>query len=186
MISVNYVYDGLVNNAKGTLKRFSSFMQPGPVKGYVLALLVLMIILFAIPFLKLSTGFIPTLNFNVEPYEFLVFFFMIVAAVGAAVLPKYLPAVISLSALGYLVALLFIYLSAPDLALTQVLVETLTTIIFVLAIVKIPQTFKEHITPSLFMRDALVAISVASVVFILLVSANQGILTPLNHFHTIS
>lgn len=178
MISVNYVYDGLVNNAKNTLKRFSSFMQPGPVKGYVLALLVLMIVLFAIPFLKLSAGFIPTLNFNVEPYEFLVFFFMIVAAVGAAVLPKYLPAVISLSALGYLVSLLFIYLSAPDLALTQVLVETLTTIIFVLAIVKIPQTFKEHITPSLFMRDALVAISVASVVFILLVSANQGIIPP--------
>ena len=63
-------------------------------------------------------------------------------------LPKYLPAVISLSALGYLVGLLFIYLSAPDLALTQVLVETLSTIIFLLAIVRIPQTFKERITPS--------------------------------------
>ncbi|MCC7577284.1 MAG: DUF4040 domain-containing protein, partial [Methanomethylovorans sp.] len=97
---------------------------------------------------------------------------------GAAVLPKYLPAVISLSALGYLVGLLFIYLSAPDLALTQVLVETLTTIIFLFAIVKIPQTFKEHISPYLFMRDALISVSVASVVFILLLSATQGIIPP--------
>lgn len=177
-ISVNYVYDGLVNNARNTLKRFASFMQPGPVKAYVLALLVLTIILFAIPFLKLSTDLAPTLNFNLEPYEVLVLFFMIVAAVGAAVLPKYLEAVISLSALGYLVGLLFIYLSAPDLALTQVLVETLTTIIFVLAIVKIPQTFKEHISPSQFMKDALISVAIASVVFILLLSATQGIVSP--------
>jgi multicomponent Na+:H+ antiporter subunit A len=177
-ISVNYVYDGLVNNARNTLKRFASFMQPGPVKAYVLALLVLTIILFAIPFLKLSTDLAPTLNFNLEPYEVLVLFFMIVAAVGAAVLPKYLQAVISLSALGYLVGLLFIYLSAPDLALTQVLVETLTTIIFVLAIVKIPQTFKEHISPSQFMKDALISVAIASVVFILLLSATQGIVSP--------
>jgi multicomponent Na+:H+ antiporter subunit A len=178
MISVNYVYDGLVNNAGDTLKGFSSFMQPGSVKRYVIALLILMVVLFAIPFLKLSAGFAPTLNLNLEPYELLVFFFMIMAAVGAAVLPKYLPAVISLSALGYLVSLLFIYLSAPDLALTQVLVETLSTIIFLFAIVKIPQTFKEHISPSLFMRDALIAVSVASVVFILLLSATQGITAP--------
>jgi multicomponent Na+:H+ antiporter subunit A len=177
-ISVNYVYDGLVNNARNTLKRFASFMQPGPVKAYVLALLVLTIILFAIPFLKLSTDLAPTLNFNLEPYEVLVLFYMIVAAVGAAVLPKYLQAVISLSALGYLVGLLFIYLSAPDLALTQVLVETLTTIIFVLAIVKIPQTFKEHISPSQFMKDALISVAIASVVFILLLSATQGIVSP--------
>ncbi|MGB3907422.1 MAG: hydrogen gas-evolving membrane-bound hydrogenase subunit E [Methanomethylovorans sp.] len=177
-ISINYIYDGLVNNAKDTLKGFSSFMQPGPVRRYVLALLFLTIVLFAVPFLKLSAGFIPTLNFDVAPYELLVFFFMIIAALGAAMLPKYLPAVISLSALGYLVGLLFIYLSAPDLALTQVLVETLSTIIFLLAIVRIPQTFKERITPSLFMRDALIAVSVASMVFILLINATQGIIPP--------
>ena len=79
-ISINYIYDGLVNNAKDTLKGFSSFMQPGPVRRYVLALLFLTIVLFAVPFLKLSAGFIPTLNFDVAPYELLVFFFMIIAA----------------------------------------------------------------------------------------------------------
>ncbi|WP_321417308.1 hydrogen gas-evolving membrane-bound hydrogenase subunit E [uncultured Methanomethylovorans sp.] len=178
MISVNYMYDGLVNNAKVTLKRFSSFMQPGPVKNYMLSLLGLMILLFAIPFFKLVGNSIPSLNFDVEPYEAMVFIFMIIAAVGAAVLPKYLQAIISLSALGYLVSLFFIYLSAPDLALTQVLVETLSTIIFLLAIVKIPQTFKEHISPSVFIRDALISVAVASVVLILLLYANQGIIPP--------
>jgi len=178
MISVNYVYDGLVNNAKSTLKGFSSFMQPGPVKNYMLAFLGLMVLLFAIPFFKLAGNSMPVLNFDVEPYEALVFIFMIIAAVGAAVLPKYLQAILSLSALGYLVSLFFIYLSAPDLALTQVLVETLSTIIFLLAIVKIPQTFKEHISPSVFIRDALISVVVASVVLILLLYANQGIVPP--------
>ncbi|MEZ5333954.1 MAG: hydrogenase subunit MbhD domain-containing protein [Methanolobus sp.] len=43
---------------------------------------------------------------------------MIVSALGAAFLPRYIPAIISLSGLGYLVLLLFIYLQAPDLAPT--------------------------------------------------------------------
>nr|WP_321498623.1 hydrogen gas-evolving membrane-bound hydrogenase subunit E [uncultured Methanolobus sp.] len=178
-ISVNYYYDGAVNNAKDVTFKFSSRMQPGPVKTYVIAVLILTLAMFAIPAVMLGTNLIPqNLNFDVPLYEALIFLFMIVAALGAAILPRYLPAIISLSGLGYLVALLFIYLQAPDLALTQVLVETLSTIIFLLALVKIPQKFKEHIPTTTLARDLVISVAVAAMIFILLINATQGIVPP--------
>ncbi|KXS41169.1 MAG: NADH:ubiquinone oxidoreductase subunit 5 (chain L)/multisubunit Na+/H+ antiporter, MnhA subunit [Methanolobus sp. T82-4] len=186
MLSVNYLYDATVNNAKNVTFGFSSRMQPGNIKTYVIALLLLMLALFMIPVVLLTADIIPsTLNFDIPPYEGILFLFMIIAGLGAALLPRYVPAIISLSGLGYLVSLLFIYLSAPDLALTQILVETLSTIIFLLAIVKIPQKFKEHVTPAVLTRDLLIASAVALTVFVLLINATQGIVAPfesLSHY----
>ncbi|QLC50244.1 DUF4040 domain-containing protein [Methanolobus zinderi] len=186
MLSVNYLYDATVDNAKNVTFGFSSRMQPGNIKTYVIALLLLMIALFMIPVVLLTADIIPsTLNFDIPPYEGILFLFMIIAGLGAALLPRYVPAIISLSGLGYLVSLLFIYLSAPDLALTQILVETLSTIIFLLAIVKIPQKFREHVTPAVLTRDLLIASAVALTVFVLLINATQGIVAPfesLSHY----
>jgi len=186
MLSVNYIYDATVNNAKNVTFGFSSRMQPGNIKTYVIALLLLLIALFMIPVVFLTADIIPsTLNFDIPLYEGILFLFMIIAGLGAALLPRYVPAIISLSGLGYLVSLLFIYLSAPDLALTQILVETLSTIIFLLAIVKIPQKFREHVTPAVLTRDLLIASAVALTVFVLLINATQGIVTPfesLSHY----
>ncbi|MBP1909033.1 hydrogen gas-evolving membrane-bound hydrogenase subunit E [Methanolobus bombayensis] len=178
-ISVNYYYDGAVNNAKSVTSQFSNRMQPGPIKTYVLALLLLTLAMFAIPLIMLATTLVPqNLNFDIPLYEGLIFLFMIVGALGAALLPRYIPAIISLSGLGYLVALLFIYLQAPDLALTQVLVETLSTIIFLLAIVKIPQKFKEHIPTTTLARDLVISVAVSAMIFIMLINATQGIIPP--------
>ncbi len=185
MLSVNYLYDATVNNAKNVTFGFSSRMQPGNIKTYVIALLLLMIALFMIPVVFLTADIIPsTLNFDIPLYEGILFLFMIIAGLGAALLPRYVPAIISLSGLGYLVSLLFIYLSAPDLALTQILVETLSTIIFLLAIVKIPQKFREHVTPAVLTRDLLIASAVALTVFVLLINATQGIVAfeSLSHY----
>ncbi len=50
-----------------------------------------------------------------------------------------LTAVIALSAAGYLVATLFVLYGAPDLALAQLLVETLTFVVFVLVLRRMPR-----------------------------------------------
>jgi multicomponent Na+:H+ antiporter subunit A len=49
-----------------------------------------------------------------------------------------LTAVVALGVVGYSVALLFILFGAPDVAMTQFLVETLTVVLFVIALQKLP------------------------------------------------
>ncbi|GEL94122.1 Na+/H+ antiporter subunit A [Cellulomonas composti] len=68
----------------------------------------------------------------------------IVSAVLVARARRRLKAVILLGIGGYAVAGLFLLQGAPDLALTQVLVETVTLVVFVLALRRLPPYFSDR------------------------------------------
>lgn len=69
---------------------------------------------------------------------------MIAAAFLAATARGRLRAVLLLGVTGYGTALLFLLHGAPDLALTQVLVETITLLVFLLVLRKLPKYFTER------------------------------------------
>ena len=69
---------------------------------------------------------------------------MVVAAIEAARSRRRLKAVILTGVVGYGMALLFVLHGAPDLGLTQVLVETVTLVIFVLVLRKLPTYFSDR------------------------------------------
>lgn len=178
--SMNYVYDKIVDGAKSRAGDFAGCFQPGTIKTYINAMLLLFVILGTIPALMVAATLIPdNLNFNVPAYEVLTLGLMIIAAIASAVLKKYLHAIIALSAVGYLVSLVYIYLKAPDLAMTQILVETLTTIIFLLVIVRVPQIFREKISRTTMAKDLVIASAVSLTVLILLLNATHEIVYPL-------
>jgi multicomponent Na+:H+ antiporter subunit A len=62
-------------------------------------------------------------------------------ALGAALVRRRLGAVVFLSVVGYGMTGLFVIEGAPDLALTQVTVETLSTVLFVLVLRRLPPEF---------------------------------------------
>src|SRR5581483_9976906 len=59
---------------------------------------------------------------------------VVVAALGAAIIRRRFAAALLLGAVGYGMAGLFVVHGAPDLALTQAAVETLSTVLFVLVL----------------------------------------------------
>ncbi|HSJ35069.1 MAG TPA: hydrogen gas-evolving membrane-bound hydrogenase subunit E [Acidimicrobiia bacterium] len=67
---------------------------------------------------------------------------VITAAIGTALVKRRLGAVLFLGAVGYGVAVLFVIQGAPDLALTQLLIETLTLALFVLLLRHLPARFE--------------------------------------------
>jgi multicomponent Na+:H+ antiporter subunit A len=69
---------------------------------------------------------------------------VVTAAVLAARSRRRLKAVVLLGASGYGVAVLFLLHGAPDLALTQVLVETITLVVFVLVLRRLPPYFSDR------------------------------------------
>lgn len=64
---------------------------------------------------------------------------MSVSAVAAVLAKSRLSAILCLGGVGYSVALIFVAFGAPDLAITQLLVETLTVVMFSFVILKLPQ-----------------------------------------------
>jgi multicomponent Na+:H+ antiporter subunit A len=90
---------------------------------------------------------------------------MLGAALGAAAVRRRFAAALLLGTVGYAMAALFVIQGAPDLALTQVTIETLSTVLFVLVLRRLPDRFEDR-TPRL--RQALrvlVACAVAGSVF---------------------
>ena len=70
----------------------------------------------------------------IELYLFLAF--MLIAAIIATEIKDLLAAVISLGAVGFSVAIMFILVQAPDLAIVQIVVEVLTIVLFIAVILR--------------------------------------------------
>ncbi|MGQ9848770.1 MAG: putative monovalent cation/H+ antiporter subunit A [Aggregatilineaceae bacterium] len=86
-----------------------------------------------------------------------------------------LAAVVSLGTVGYGVALLYILFGAPDLAMTQFAVETLTVFLFVLVIYRLPR-FATLTSRAERWRDAVVALSAGAMMtlLVLIVTADPS------------
>jgi multicomponent Na+:H+ antiporter subunit A len=72
-------------------------------------------------------------------YDIVIGLLMIVACFYAVMAKSRLLAIALLGLVGYGVAFIFIMFGAPDLAITQILIETLTVVIFVLVLWKLPK-----------------------------------------------
>ncbi|MCP2193164.1 Na+/H+ antiporter subunit A [Williamsia deligens] len=82
-----------------------------------------------------------------SPVQVVIGAIMIAAAFAATILRNRLAATLIVGVTGYGCGMIFAFYGAPDLALTQFLVETLSLVIFVLVLRKLPaETEKRHLT----------------------------------------
>lgn len=116
-------------------------IQNGSLRNYIACVLI-----FAIGLTWLAAGAgikIESGNWSeVRYYEWMLSSLIVLGALAALVATSRLMAVIALGVVGYGVALVYVLYGAPDLAMTQFLVETLTVILFALVLVHVPKVEK--------------------------------------------
>jgi multicomponent Na+:H+ antiporter subunit A len=95
----------------------------------------------------------------IQPHEGMLAALIVAAAVSATVARSNIAAVLSVGTVGYGVALLYALFGAPDLAMTQFAVETLTVVIFVLVFYQLRGGFGDLSAPLTKVRDALVSVA---------------------------
>ncbi|MFT6968019.1 MAG: multicomponent Na+:H+ antiporter subunit A [Cellvibrionaceae bacterium] len=103
-------------------------------------------------------------------YEIMMVALLALSTLYAVITQARFASIISLGVMGYAVALIFVHFSAPDLGITQVLVETLTVLLLVLVLVKAPG-FSSYASRGELIRDAIVAISLGVLMTLLVLSA---------------
>jgi multicomponent Na+:H+ antiporter subunit A len=110
-------------------------------------------------------------------YEALVVIIMLLGVYGSIASKTVLSSVASLGVVGYGTALLFSFFSAPDLALTQFSIETLTVILLVLIVYKVPR-FSQISSLGHRRRDAILSIAagltVTLIVFLVLNAPSES------------
>ncbi|GAA2720693.1 Na+/H+ antiporter subunit A [Cellulomonas aerilata] len=117
--------------------------QRGSLPFYLSAILVVLVALTGWA-LVTGTELPATVRLADSPVQVVVATLVVVAAVLAARSRRRLKSVVLLGASGYGVAILFLVHGAPDLALTQVLVETITLVVFVLVLRRLPPYFSDR------------------------------------------
>jgi multicomponent Na+:H+ antiporter subunit A len=119
---------------------------------------------------------------EIRPYEAIVAIAMLVAIVTAVRSASRLGAVAALGAVGAGMALLFAMLGAPDLAMTQFVVEALLVLLFVLAFYDLPPSTSRS-SPAVRRRDATVALAGGLIMGVLaLVAAAVQIQPPISEY----
>lgn len=139
--------------------RVTSLTQRGSLPFYLAVILVTFAVTLGIP---LITTWQPpaTVEFVAQPVEISIAALMMIAALSTLRARTRFKSVILVGVTGFGMSALFATHGAPDLALTQVLVETVTLIAFVLVLRRLPQRFQ--VAQSRKIRWARVGISAAA------------------------
>jgi multicomponent Na+:H+ antiporter subunit A len=106
---------------------------------------------------------------DVRFYEVGLAALMLLAAAMAVRAPGRLTTVAALSVVGYGVSLIYILYGAPDLAMTQILVETLTVILFVLVFYHLPR-FSRLSSVTTRARDGIIALTTGGLITLLVLA----------------
>lgn len=115
-------------------------------------------------------------------YEIIAVCLLIAAATAAVLTSSRLGAVTYMGAVGFSVAMIFILFSAPDLGITQILVETLTVILLVLVLFRLP-SFSKISSPTDRIKDALVALLTGTLMTLLvMITIDVQIFEPISDY----
>ncbi|NLA35118.1 MAG: DUF4040 domain-containing protein [Actinobacteria bacterium] len=108
------------------------------------------------------------------PAQLLVAFHIVAAAVATVMVRRRFTAAIFLGLVGYGMAALFVVQGAPDLALTQTAIETLTTVLFVLVLRRLPDGFERSRDVASRTARVVISLVVGAMVFVFaLVAAGE-------------
>jgi multicomponent Na+:H+ antiporter subunit A len=145
--------DGLNALARGQTR----FLQSGYLRYYLLTILLAATGLAGFTLFTQGGLHWPSAVTDVRFYELALGGLILSAAFAATISWSRLGAVAALGAAGYGVALIYLLFGAPDLAMTQFLIESLTVILFVLAFYHLPH-FAQLTPRRSRLRDLLVAL----------------------------
>lgn len=142
-ISADGIYHGIMRGIDRFAVEVTGATQRGSLPLYLSTILIVVIVIPG-ALLILRPNWFGNFIWFESPLQPFVGLIMIVAAIAAARSRRRLRAVALLGVTGYGVAILFAFNGAPDLALTQVLVETVSLVFFVFAMRRLPTHFSNR------------------------------------------
>lgn len=142
--TINRVYDGSLRLLEQGSERFTNLYMTGSNRHYLIYIFGFFI--FALGSSMLAAQGI---TLGMKPYaplslsEMIIVAVMLLAALAVPFAKSRVNAILFTGAVGYMVTLLFVIFRAPDLALTQMIVETVSVILFLLCFKYLPKLKQE-------------------------------------------
>jgi multicomponent Na+:H+ antiporter subunit A len=181
-VTAEQVYRGTMRLVDRGAIEVTGFVQRGSAAIY---LAVILLVVLAVPGTALVMALVGGAEVDVSlwdrPAQPLVGAVMVAAAIMTVRSRRRLRAVILAGVTGYGCALLFLLNGAPDIAMTQVLVETVALVVFVLVLRRLPEYFTDRpLRPVRYARMALAGLVGVAVAGFLLVAGGARTDVPIS------
>ena len=120
---------------------WTKIFQNGFLRNYVSTIILFLVVLTAYSLFSGQDGFSVDLSSfkTMTYYEMIIMGIMFLALFFVVGAKSRLTAVVAMGVVGYAICLMFVIYSAPDLAMTQFSIDTLTVILFVLVLSSLPK-----------------------------------------------
>ncbi len=148
-------------------KFWTGFFQNGYLRNYVITILGFLTILLGFRLYQGVNLYVDTAKLTeLTSYEVIVVLIMFGSIIFTVFSKSRLVAVASLGVMGYSICMIFLFYSAPDLAMTQFSIDTLTVILFVLVIYNLPK-YKTFSRKRVRVRDGILSVFFGTLIALL-------------------
>ncbi|WP_191557218.1 Na+/H+ antiporter subunit A [Metabacillus idriensis] len=174
-LALNKFYDASLSGMERYSSTFTRFYMTGFIRDYLAYIFVFLIVITG-GTMVIKGGFSFSLDGTAEIgiYEAVLAFSMIVGTVTILFSKSRLTAIIALGSVGYSLALFFVLFRAPDLALTQLVIETVSVALFLLCFYFLPSFKKREKKLSFRLVNFFISLGVGLVVTLVAISANSN------------
>ncbi|MCR2823591.1 Na+/H+ antiporter subunit A [Lederbergia panacisoli] len=170
--TLNHMYNsGLIRTETGSNKATNLYMT-GSIRTYMIYIFVGLIGILGFSIFTKDAFAIDTSNVaSIGLYEIVLALIIVVASLTILMAKSRLTSIVALGAIGYTVALFFVLFRAPDLVLTQLVIETVSVALFLLCFYHLPKMSRKEERIKFKLTNAVVAAGVGIVVTLIALSA---------------
>jgi multicomponent Na+:H+ antiporter subunit A len=184
--SLNTLYDRSLYLLDKWTKSLSEKVMTGSIRSYLVY--IFMFFFLALGFSLFQKNAFRLDYDNLAPigiYELILSLVLVIGAISILFAKSRLTSIILLGAVGYTVSLFFVLFRAPDLALTQLVIETISVALFLLCFYHLPKLFRIKEKRMVFrLNRALISIGVGVVITLVALSSHsQKLFDPISSFY---
>lgn len=174
-LALNHFYDQILKRAQSGSNNLTNRYMNGSVRAYLVYIFVFFISILTITLIWKDSFKIDTDNVSpIGIYEWVLTLFVVVGSISILFVKSRMTSIILLGAVGYTVSLFYVLFRAPDLALTQLVIETISVALFLVCFYHLPKLRKFETRMRFRLINALISLGVGGVVTAIALSAHSN------------
>lgn len=173
--TLNSFYNNGLTGIDSTSRFITRGYMTGKIRSYLIYIFGFMILILLFTMWDKNAFYLNTTNVSpIGVYELILALILVLAASMILFAKSRLTSIILLGAVGYTMSLLFVLFRAPDLALTQFVIETVSTSLFLLCFYHLPKFKPKEKRITFRLTNMIIAVGVGVTMTLIALSAHSN------------
>ncbi|MFJ5763096.1 Na+/H+ antiporter subunit A [Neobacillus sp. NPDC093182] len=174
-LALNRFYDYLIEGIQSASYKLTKTYMNGSIRSYLVYIFAFFIVILAAALIGKNAFLLDTSNVSsIGVYEVALAILVVLGSICILFAKSRMTSIILLGAVGYTVSLFYVLFRAPDLALTQLVIETISVALFLVCFYHLPKLRRFETRMRFRFTNALISVGVGAVVILIALSAHSN------------